>query len=132
MKSFRARAVALVVVASACAALPASASAATKFRFTQSSGKLTGNTATGTISGGTFGKGTVTGKVTPPTASYTFKFKGGTIKMSFNATDIEGSHIAGPIKLTGGTGKYAHIKGSGTCSGDQLKGTFVFKGTYSK
>src|SRR3954454_22497021 len=87
--------VATSILASLALVAPGTAAASKSFKIVQTDGKLSGNTASGHVKG-TFGRGTVKGTVTPPTARYTFKFKNGTIKVSFRVKKIEGTKIAGP------------------------------------
>ena len=89
--------------------------------------KVTGTKSVGTASG-TFGKGTLTGKVTPPVIVTKVKYKGGTITYTTPNSSLKGSAFQGSVKLKG-TGKYKKLKGKGKFTGSLTTLTVIWTGT---
>ena len=71
---------------------------------------------TGKLVGSPFGKGTFTASTEVPITKYVWKFKAGALDVTFNST-LKGVIATGPWKVTGGTGEFAHAKGSGSGTG---------------
>ena len=71
---------------------------------------------TGKLVGSPFGKGTFTASTEVPVTKYVWKFKAGALDVTFNST-LKGVIASGPWKVTGGTGKFKHAKGSGSGTG---------------
>jgi hypothetical protein len=117
------KAIAAVGAAGALAGIPAQAGAVQAHAATTKHITITLNspskpssgaaTVHGTVSGTL--RGTFTAVVIPPKTNYVFKFAGGTVKVT--AVYALGPTLMGPWHTTGGTGKYRHVKGSGTAYG---------------
>ena len=93
-----------------------------KGKLTSKPGEIKGKVTAGKP----LGKGTYVGKVGFPKASYTMKFKGGTISFS-EVGKLTGSKANGKWTITKGTGKFKGIKGGGTSTGDITKQADGFK-----
>lgn len=101
-----------------------------KVKFIETGGKLVdAKTVKGKIVG-SFGPGTYAQNITsfsPPADNLVLTLKGGTIKMSETGT-LTGTTVTSKWKITGGTGKYKHITGSGAATGDVTTSTYTYTG----
>jgi hypothetical protein len=82
-----------------------------------------------TYGGKPFGTCKMTGTLTIPTSSQTWKCKNGKIKLTAVGTTGAANDAAGTWKMKGGTGKYKHISGSGKFHGKLSTGVFTYRGT---
>jgi hypothetical protein len=124
--SHKAKLLAGVVAAMLSVAVPVSlavapsAAAATSYKFNYyvAKGPIPKNLLheTGKLVGSPFGKGTFTASTEVPITKYVWSFKGGALDVKFTST-LKGVIASGPWKVTGGTGRFAHAKGSGSGSG---------------
>jgi hypothetical protein len=71
---------------------------------------------TGKLVGSPFGKGTFTAATEVPITKYVWKFKKGSIDVTFSST-LKGVIATGPLKITGGTGEFKHAHGTGFGTG---------------
>jgi hypothetical protein len=103
---------------SAAVAHPAVAASSYKFNYYVAKGPIPKNLLheTGKFVGSPFGKGTFTAATEVPITKYVWMFKGGNLDATFTST-LKGVIASGPWKITGGTGKFAHAKGSGFGTG---------------
>jgi hypothetical protein len=85
----------------------------------------------GKVTSSTFGPGTTLVTIHAPHTSYVFTFKTGSIKMTADPT-LSGLDVVGKWTITGGTGKFAHISGTGTMKGSLTGAPFVFSGHYQQ
>lgn len=114
-------------------AAPQVGSAAAKKKSHKFSEQTYAGTQAGTKIGGklkgTFGTGTLSGKLVIPNTDVTWTLKGGTIKVHYVGT-LNGSSVSGPVTFKSGTGKFKGI----TCKGCTAKGSlstnvFTYTGT---
>lgn len=82
-----------------------------------------------TYGGSPFGKCTMTGTLTIPTSTQTWKCAKGKIKVTAVGTTGAANDAAGTWKMRGGTGKYRHIRGSGKFHGKLSTGVFFYTGS---
>jgi hypothetical protein len=103
---------------SSAVAHPAVAASSVKFNYYVAKGPVPKNLLheTGKFVGSPFGKGTFTAATEVPITKYVWMFKGGNLDATFTST-LKGVIASGPWKITGGTGKFAHAKGSGFGTG---------------
>jgi hypothetical protein len=107
----------------------ATAAKAKKVKIVTSKGKVTNGTQlTSGLITGTFGKGTGKGVLTIPDTKQSFKFKGGTLKITTHGTSGASNDAAGTWKAAGGSGKFKGAKGGGKFTGLQSKATFTYVG----
>jgi hypothetical protein len=66
----------------------------------------------GRVTGGTFGKGRLTGKVVGPTGRNKMRLRRGTITYEFTG-NLRGTKVVGTWRMIRGTGRYRGIRGSG-------------------
>jgi len=86
----------------------------------------------GKVLSSTFGPGTTVVTITGLHTSYVFSFRGGTIKMGADPTLDAKMNVVGKWKITGGTGRFAGITGTGTMKGSLTGKPFVFSGHYQQ
>jgi hypothetical protein len=82
-----------------------------------------------TYGGSPFGTCKMTGTLTIPTSTQTWKCKRGNIKVTAVGTTGAANNAAGTWKMKGGTGKYKHISGSGKFHGLLSTGVFTYRRT---
>jgi hypothetical protein len=83
----------------------------------------------GTYAGKPFGTCKMTGTLVIPKSTQTWKCSKGKITVKAVGTTGAANDAAGTWKMTGGTGKYKHIKGSGKFHGKLSTGIFTYRGT---
>ena len=82
----------------------------------------------GTYGGKPFGTCKMTGTLVIPKSTQTWKCKRGHITVKAVGTSGASNDAKGTWKMTGGTRKFKHIKGSGTFSGKLSTGVFTYVG----
>jgi len=82
----------------------------------------------GTYGGSPFGTCKMTGTLQIPKSTQTWKCPKGNITVKAVGTTGAANDAKGTWKMTGGTKKYKHIKGSGTFSGKLNTGVFTYVG----
>ena len=82
-----------------------------------------------TYNGSPFGKCKMTGTLVIPKSTQTWKCAKGKITVKAVGTTGAANDAAGTWKMTAGTGKYKHIKGSGKFHGKLSTGIFTYRGT---
>jgi hypothetical protein len=85
----------------------------------------------GTVTSSTFGPGTSLVTVDAPRTDYTFAFHGGTFSMTAEPT-LSGLSVVGNWHITGATGSFAGMTGTGTMKGSLDGRPFVFTGHYRR
>jgi hypothetical protein len=83
----------------------------------------------GKVTASTFGPGKTLVTIHAPHTAYVFTFRSGSIKMTADPT-LKGLDVVGKWTITGGTGKFAGITGTGTMKGSLTGKPFVFSGHY--
>jgi hypothetical protein len=89
----------------------------------------TGTHICGTYGGKPFGTCKMTGTLVIPKSTQTWKCARGKITVHAVGTSGASNDARGNWTMSGGTGKYKHIKGKGTFSGKISTGVFTYKGT---
>jgi hypothetical protein len=82
----------------------------------------------GTYGGSPFGTCKMTGTLVIPKSTQTWKCPKGKITVKAVGTSGASNDAKGTWKMTGGTKKYKHIRGSGTFSGKLNTGVFTYVG----
>jgi hypothetical protein len=130
-RSTRIMATLAVTMTAVAVVIPAQANS--KFKTTiNSKTTLSGTKVTGTFTGSPFGSGSVKGNAALPYFYFTYYAKGGSLTMKYKGSVTSTGHVTGPYTWLSGTGKYRHIKGSGTGYGTPNgKGYKNFNFTYT-
>ena len=127
---FRSIAVLVAVLALAFAATAQAKSY--KLHMNAYGGHQVGIALTGKYKGTPFGNCTMKGTLVIPDTKQTWYCKGGTVKLTAHSTTGASNNVKGTWKISGGSGKFKHARGSGTFSGQisTTKYTYVGKVSY--